>query len=148
MQYTYWDIFFLCSKQSLNLLILMPFSASAVFCFTSPRWQNVPIWGLLSSRETKKLLRGDIRWIGRVGQGDHAVFGQKLLNTQHNVSRCIGKSPIMKWANALKGSLKQIHWNWMQPLTTMPAGTLIQMGSKNTHLVGEAYTTRGLPSRR
>ena len=28
----------------------------------------------------------------------------------------------------------------MQPLITTPAGTLIQMGSWNTHLVGEACT--------
>ena len=33
--------------------------------------------------------------------GGHAIFGQKLLNTQHSVGRCAGKSPIMKWANAL-----------------------------------------------
>ena len=36
----------------------------------------------------------------------------------------------------------------MQPLTTMPAGILIQRGSQNTHLAGVACTTRGLPSRR
>ena len=35
MQYTYRDTFFHCSKQFLNSLILMPFSASVVFCFTS-----------------------------------------------------------------------------------------------------------------
>ena len=31
----------------------------------------------------------------------------------------------------------------MQPLTTMPAGTLILMGSWNTHLVGEACILQG-----
>ena len=36
----------------------------------------------------------------------------------------------------------------MQPLTTMPAGSLIQMGTQNTHLAGEAQSTRGAPSRR
>ena len=35
IQYTSQDIFFYCSKQFLNSSILMPFSASAVFCFTS-----------------------------------------------------------------------------------------------------------------
>ena len=35
MQYTYRDTFFHCSKQFLNSSILIPFSASAVFCFTS-----------------------------------------------------------------------------------------------------------------
>ena len=32
----------------------------------------------------------------------------------------------------------------MQPLTTMPAGALLQMGSKNTHLgVGESLYYKG-----
>ena len=32
---------------------------------------------------------------------------KKLLNTQHSVGRCPHKSPIMKWANALKESSKK-----------------------------------------
>ena len=36
----------------------------------------------------------------------HAIFGQKLLNTQHRVGRCACKSPVMKWANVLKESSK------------------------------------------
>ena len=51
----------------------------------------------------------------------------KLLNTQHDVGRCARKSPTMKWANALKESLKNIHRSQMQPLVTTPAGIL--MGS-------------------
>ena len=58
----------------------------------------------------------------------HAIFGQKLLNTQQSVNKHAHKSPIRKWANALKESSKKIHWSKMQPLTTMPAGTLIQLG--------------------
>ena len=83
--------FFHCSKQFLNLSILMLFSASAgflFFClFVSPLlpWQSISLWGLFSSRETKKVAWGENRWIGRVGHGDHAVFGQKLLNTQGGV---------------------------------------------------------------
>ena len=41
--------------------------------------------------------------------GVHAIFGQKLLDTQRRVSRCAHKSAIMKWANTLslqKNSLK------------------------------------------
>ena len=34
------------------------------------------------------------------------LFGQKLLNTQCGVGRCTYKSPILKWANALKESSK------------------------------------------
>ena len=38
------------------------------------------------------------------GHGDHAIFGQKLLNTQCGVGTCTPKSPIMTWANTLKES--------------------------------------------
>ena len=31
-----------------------------------------------------------------MGHGGHAGFGQKLLNTQHCVGRCAGKSPIIE----------------------------------------------------
>ena len=64
-------------------------------------------------------------------------FGQKLLNTQWGVGGCTWKSPIMKWAKAFKESLKKIHWSQRQPLTTMPTGTVTQMGSQNTHLQGK-----------
>ena len=40
--------------------------------------------------------------------GGHDIFGQKLLNTQHGIGRYTGKSPIIKWANALKESSKEI----------------------------------------
>ena len=39
--------------------------------------------------------------------GAHAIFGQKLLNTQLSMGRCAPKSPIMKCANALKESSKK-----------------------------------------
>ena len=67
-----------------------------------------------------------------MGHGVHAVFAQKLLNTQRGVGRCAHKSPIMKWANALKESSKK---NSLKPNT--PAGALIQLDSYNTHLVEE-----------
>ena len=34
-----------------------------------------------------KVTGGQIRWIERVGHEGHAFLGQKLLNTQHGVSR-------------------------------------------------------------
>ena len=43
-----------------------------------------------------------------------------------------------------KGLQNKFHWSWMQPLTTRPAGTLIQMGSWNTHLVGGSMNYKGL----
>ena len=61
--------------------------------------------------------------------GGHVIFGQKLLNTWHHVGRCVHKSSIVKWASALKEYSKKIHRSRRQPLTTMPAGTLIQVGS-------------------
>ena len=72
------------------LLVLLPFFISPL-----PHQQNVSLGGLFSSR-----------WIRRVGQGFHAVFGQKLLNTQQGAGRCAGKSPIVKWTNVLTESLK------------------------------------------
>ena len=40
--------------------------------------------------------------------GGHTILGQKLLNTQRSVGRCVHKSCIMKWANTLK-VFKNIH---------------------------------------
>ena len=77
-----------CSKQFLNLLILIPYSG---------------------------------------------VFGQKLLNTQHGVGKCIPKSPFLQWINTWKslqknslksqGSLVQqcqlVHWyRWVSKTLT------------------------------
>ena len=73
-----------------------------------PHQQNVSLWGLFSSGETKKKVAwGGIEWIERVGHGGRAVFGQKLLNTQHCVGRYAHKSPIVKWAKMLNESLKK-----------------------------------------
>ena len=36
----------------------------------------------------------------------HAIFGQKLLNTQCCVGKCTGKSTIMKWEKTLEESSK------------------------------------------
>ena len=80
-------------------------------------------------RETIKVVWFEIRWIGRVGHGVDASFGQKFLNTLCSVGRCTLTSSIIKWANTLKESSKTIHWSWTQPLITTPAGALIQIGS-------------------
>ena len=133
MQYTYWD-FFHCSKQFLNWLILMPFSASAVFYFASSKsakcfpLRTFFIWG-----SKKKVAQGKIGWIEKVGHRGHAIFGQKLLSTQRGAGRCTCKSPIMKWAIVLKESWKQfteaerslsqqhqlVHWYRCVPRTLM-----------------------------
>ena len=95
--------FFHCSKQFLNSPILMPFSASAIFLFYFFRISKMfPSEEFFSSKETKRVSKGRIRWIGRVGHKGHAIFSQKLLNTQCGVGRCTHKSLIMKWANAFR----------------------------------------------
>ena len=68
---------------------------------------------------------------GRIGRVGHEVmhFGQKLMNTQRGVGRCACKSPTVKWANKMKVSSKKLHGNQTQPLTTLPGGALIQVGS-------------------
>ena len=53
-----------------------------------------------------KVTWGKIVWTRSVGHGGHAIFGQKLLNTQHSVSQCACKSLFMKWANMLKREFK------------------------------------------
>ena len=108
MQYTYWDVFSTAqnsvwTRRFWCLLVLL-----LIFVSPLPHWQNVSLWGFFSFREItkKRCLRGKTRWIGRVGPRGHAIFGQKLLNTQHRVGRCTCKSPVMKWANVLKESSK------------------------------------------
>ena len=115
-------------KRVLNSLILMPFSAYAIFCFTSSTLaKHLPLKTFFIWGNKKKVTGWD--WVNReLGHGGHAIFGQKLMNTQHTVSQCTHKSPIVKWANALKESSKEIHLSQTQPLTTPPAGTLIHMG--------------------
>ena len=98
--------FFHCSKQFLNLLIRMPFSAYAIFCFTSfTSAKHFPLW-TFTIRETKNVTWHEIRRPGRVGQRGHAISGQKLLTTHHGVGGCIQKSPTMKWANGFWKSLQ------------------------------------------
>ena len=93
-----------CSKQLLNLTIVMPVSACAISCFISSTWaKHFPLrMFFIQGNNNKKITQGESRRIGSVGHGGHAIFGQKLLNTQHSVGRCTCKSPIMKWANVLK----------------------------------------------
>ena len=96
--WTYW---------SWCLLALLPFLLFLLFHLfhigkTFPS-EYFFIWG-----NKNKVSWGEISWIGRVGNGGHVGFGQKLLNTQRGVGRCAHKSPIMKWANVLKGTSKKL----------------------------------------
>ena len=118
IQYTYWDFF--PTAQFFNLLILMPFSASAVFCFTSYTLEKhfslrtFFIWG------NKKRSCSEWDWMNRVGvvRGS-VIFGQKLLNTQFNVGKHIVSHPswnrqmhcksLQKKFSEAKRSLSQKH---------------------------------------
>ena len=142
--------FFHCSKQFLNSLILMPFSASAIFGFASSTLaRHFPLCTFFTqgNNQKKKFYWGQIGWIRRMGQEGHAVFGQKLLNNQCGIGRYTCKSAMMKWANALKESSKN---------SLKPNAASSNNASWHTDTDGflkhspssEACTTRGLPSRR
>ena len=81
----------------------MPFSASAIFCFTSSISSKMfPFEEFFSSKETKNQSLGRDQVTFREGKaGDYGVLGQKLLNTQSSVDRCARKSPIRKGVNTL-----------------------------------------------
>ena len=111
MQYTYGDIFFHCSKQFLNLLILMSYKCFCWFFFhlfhigKTFSFEDSFHPGKQTNKQNGTRGRD---WVNREGrERGHAVFGQKLLNTQCGVGRCAHKSPIMKWAVTLKESSKQ-----------------------------------------
>ena len=133
--------FFHCSEQFLNSLILMPFNVAG-FCFTSCTSANHFPLRTFSAEETKTVARGKIRWIGRVG---HMLF---LVKNCWTLST--GRAGVLVNHLPWMGKhIKRVFKNcWTQPLTTMPAGTLIHMGSWSTHLAGEFCTTRGPPFRR
>ena len=122
---------FHCSRQLSNssiwcLIVLLPLVVSLL-----PHWQNISPWGLFSSRKTnkKKVAQGEIRWIRRLGHGGVMTF---------LVKNCWILSAV--WAGVLINhpswneqtcwkSIQKNHWRWMQPLTTTPVGTVIEMGS-------------------
>ena len=96
-QYTYRDVF--STAQSRFLSVLMPFSASVIFClFVSPlpHQQNISLWGLFSSRKQKSHLgRG---WVNREsGAWGSCCFWSETA-VQRGVDRCARKSLVMKWA--------------------------------------------------
>ena len=136
--------FFHWSKQFLNVWVLMSFSASAVFCFTfSTLGKYFPLRTFFHPGKPKKYHLGHNQVTREGGTWGSCHFWSKTSEHQHGIGSCACKSPIMKWTRVFK----KIHGSGAQPLTTIPASTLIQMGYQNTHLVGEACTTRGPPSR-
>ena len=82
-----WKYFFHCSKQFLNLSILMTFSVSTVFCFISFTSKHI-LWRtfFIQGNNKKKAFRWD--WVNRDGRAwGHAIFGQKLLSVHCGMGR-------------------------------------------------------------
>ena len=93
MQYTYWDVYFHCSKLFLNLSIPMPSRASAggFFCFvlSLQHQQNVSLWGLFSS----------LGWGGRCS-------GQEWMNREGGA-----QGSCHFWSKTgHSGQCGQVHW--------------------------------------
>ena len=84
MQYTYWD-FFPPLKTVLNSLILMSFKTSAFVVVVSPlpHQQNISLWVLFSSGETKISVSEQDQVNKGVGHGSQASFGSKTA--EHSV---------------------------------------------------------------
>ena len=85
-----------------DLVDFDPVSHLPLFVSPLPHRQTVSPWGLLSSKETKESHLGWQPVNREDGAQGHAVFGQKLLNSQGSAGRCAPKSHIMKRTNALK----------------------------------------------
>ena len=85
-----------------SLLVFLPFFVSPF-----PQQQNVSLWGLFSSEETKKSHSGPDGVNRGMGHKGHVIFSQKLLNTQQSVGKCVHKPSIMRWPNMLKESSKK-----------------------------------------
>ena len=104
MQYTYRDGFSTAPNSFWTSLILVSFSASDVFCFTSSSWQNISLWGCFYSGETTKQSHSGQDLVNREGgaQGSCCFW---LKVAEHSV--WCGQVPIMKWANMLKKSSKR-----------------------------------------
>ena len=83
--------FFYCSKQFLSLLILMPFSASLIFCFISSTLAKRFSLGLFSSGETHKNILLGVRF------GEYGGWGMGVM--PFLVKNCWTLSIV--WAGAL-----------------------------------------------
>ena len=121
MQYTYQDFFptaqnSFCTCQFGCLLVLLLFFVSPL-----PHLQNISLWGLFSSRETKKSCLG-WDWVKRGGRAQGSCcFGS--TTAEHSapcgqVCSCITHHEMGKCTERVS---QNTHWSRTQPLTTTPA---------------------------
>ena len=75
-EYTYRERFHLCSKQFLDLLMLMPFHDSVIFCLTSSTSaKHFPLMTFFIWRQTNKKSHLGQDWVNRKGRAwRHAGF--------------------------------------------------------------------------
>ena len=100
-QNSFWTHPFWC------LLVLLPFFVSPF-----PHWQNITLWGLFQLGKPRKVARGEIKWIGRVGKGGVMPF---------LVKNCWPLSVV--WTGALLNHPPwngQMHWKSLQKHSLKP----------------------------
>ena len=133
-----------CSKQFLHSSILMPFSASATFCFTSCTLAKCFPLRTFFILGNKKVARGEIRWIGRVGPRGHVVFGQNcwtltvvwagaLVNCPSWNGQTHWKNFLKKFTEAECSFLQQgqqMHWSRWVPWTLTWLGKTLLQGAR------------------
>ena len=139
-----------CSKQCLTLSILVSFSTSAVFCFTSSMLVKRFPGDFFHPEKKQKKCHLQWDWVNRnCGAWSSCWFGLKTAEHSEQCGKCTCKLPIMKWTNTLiervfrKNSLKPnaaSHYN--SSWCTDPGGCLEHSPS------WEVCTTSGPPSNR
>ena len=117
MQYTHQDIFSTAQNsfwtcQFWCLLVLLLFFKLFIYFFAPYTSAMFPSEDFFHQGNEKRVARGEMGRIQRVRHGSQAILCQKPPNTQCSVSRWALKSPMVKWANALKESSKKFHWSW------------------------------------
>ena len=121
------------SKQVLHTSILMPFTAYAIFCFTSSTSTKCfPLRTFFIGETAKKVARseGSDQVNRDNGAWGWCHFGSKNFWTFSAVwAGGLVNHPSWNGQTHWKDLQTKIHWSQIQPLTTAPAGTLIQMGS-------------------
>ena len=118
--------FFHCSKQFLYSWILAFFSAPAI---SSPLsfhiGKSLPFEDFFSSGETKESHLGWDRVNREGGAWGSCFFYSKTAEP----SAWRGQVHYHEMGKCVERVFKKMNWSRNQPLTTTPAGTLIQMGS-------------------
>ena len=141
MQYIYRNVFLHCSKQFLNLSILMLFSASDIFCFTSSTLAKCfPLRTFFIQKTNKKMslgARSSEKW--GWGTGVMPCFLKNCWTPSAVWAGALINHPTWNGKNTLKESSKKfteaewslsqqrqlVHWYGWVPRSYLPLGTLL-----------------------